>query len=106
MKAVEARRAPKTVKIDDGKGGFLTLNKGDFNSKLHKLFVKPELKKPEPKRVVIIDKKDYSVEELKQLLLNAGPEEVAELEKLEKQRNYPRKGALALFREAKAEEKV
>ena len=35
-----------TIKISDGHGGFIIINKSDYDAKKHKLFVKESKKKP------------------------------------------------------------
>lgn len=43
-----------TVKIEDGKGGFIIINESDFDAKKHTLFSdkpKPKTRKPRAKKV-------------------------------------------------------
>lgn len=110
---IPARRyspPPETVKVKDGAGGFLTLNKSDFKPGIHEIYEASVAPAPavEPASAPAAQApsrpeepiSEYTVDELRFAVQNATFEELAALRAQEDARGNPRKGAYAVIDEA------
>lgn len=114
MKSVERKIAPATLRVEDGKGGFLTLNTADFVPGVHtryevKLVELVELVEEKPEPVVeekpepVVEDivvKNYSVRSIGALLAHEDARTIQAYKDAEDARIYPRKRILSIIDDA------